>query len=335
VEGMTAEAAPTSASADRKLVVTGRLDPDQVAEVLGIVDAATRADGVGPLSEHVRLHLRYGGDAPVRNLLLYAGDRLAGYAHLDVTDPVEGSSSELVVDPAYRHHGHARALVARLITESPDGRLRLWAHGAHPDAARLAASMGFERSRELWQMRRALAGDGAAPLPDVPLPPGVSVRTFVPGQDDEPWVALNGRAFAEHPEQGRLSVSDLHQRMREAWFDPAGFFLAEKGGELVGFHWTKVHGGDGPPERQGHGHDPLGEVYVVGVDPAQQGAGLGRALTVIGLRHLQEAGLPEAMLYVDADNSPAIRVYTALGFAHVDTDVMFSRSPDAVVPAAD
>jgi mycothiol synthase len=306
------------------LVTAGRLDADQVAAVMRLVDAATEADGVRPLSEHVQLHLRYGGEAPVRNVLLYeaeASDRPVAYAHLDVTDLVEGPSAELVVHPAHRKRGHGRRLVERLLAESPDGRLRLWAHGAHPAAARLAAAMGFEQVRSLWQLRRSLSGA----LPDVPLPEGVRIRTFVPGQDDEAWVALNAAAFADHPEQGRLTIDDLHRRIAEPWFDPAGFFLAERAGaegsRLVGFHWTKVHGA------KEHGHDPIGEVYVVGVDPAEQGNGLGAALTALGLRHLQALGLPQVLLYVDESNVPAVRVYQRLGFTHWDTDVMFSHAP--------
>ena len=161
------------------------------------------------------------------------------------------------------------------------------------------------------------------------------MRTFEPGRDDEAWVRLNAAAFRDHPEQGSWTLSDLHRREAEPWFDPDGFFLAERGDRLVGFHWTKVHGGegdhhehpDGPHAHEGHGHDPIGEVYVVGVDPDERGTGLGRALTLVGLRHLRHRGLPDAMLFVDADNAAAIRLYTGLGFTRWETDVMFSRDP--------
>ena len=319
--------------------VVGPLDAGEVRAVSGLVEAATEADGVRPLSEHVMLHLRYGGDERVRNVLTWAGGDLAGYAHLDVTDEVEGASAELVVAPAHRGRGVGRRLVEATLAETADGRLRLWSHGGHPGAAALAASLGFVESRALWQLRRSLY----APLPAAELPAGVTVRTFVPGQDDAAWVALNAAAFAGHPEQGSWTVDDLHRRVGEPWFDAEGFFLAERinaegSRRLVGFHWTKVHGGSGPAhDRPGqshahdgrpgsiHGHDPIGEVYVVGVDPAERGHGLGRAMTVVGLRHLRHRGLPDAMLYVDADNAAAIALYSALGFTRWETDVMFRR----------
>jgi mycothiol synthase len=317
--------------------VVGPLDPAEVRAVSDLVESATEADGVRPLSEHVVLHLRYGGDDRVRNVLAWDGDQLAAYAHLDVTDEVEGASAELAVGPRFRGRGLGRRLVEATLAETPDGRLRLWSHGGHPGAAALARSMGFVESRALWQLRRSLY----AALPEPELPAGVTVRAFVPGQDDEAWVGLNAAAFADHPEQGSWTVDDLHRRMREPWFDPGGFFLAEREGaggrRLVGFHWTKVHGGahphtglpDGPHAHEGHGHEPIGEVYVLGVDPAEQGNGLGRALTVVGLRHLRHLGLPAAMLYVDADNAAAIAVYTRLGFTRWETDVMFRRVPPA------
>jgi mycothiol synthase len=302
------------------LAVLDRLTADDVAAVRRLVDRATEADGVGPMSEHVLLHLPVGGDEGVRHVLVRDGHGgLAGYAHLDVTDRVAGSSGELVVDPAARGRGYGRALAQALVAGSPDGRLRLWAHGDTPAAAALAAALGFDRGRVLLQMRRSLLD----PLPEVVLPAGVVVRTFVPGRDEQAWLEVNARAFADHPEQGRWTRTELGLRLAEDWFDPAGFFLAEEAGRLVGFHWTKVHGGSSGP---GHAHDPVGEVYVVGVDPAAQGRGLGPALTLLGLHSLRERGLSEVLLYVDEGNGAAVRTYERLGFTTALTDVCYVRA---------
>lgn len=158
-------------------------------------------------------------------------------------------------------------------------------------------------------MRRGLAD---LTLPEPVLPPGVTVRTFRPGADDAAWLEVNAESFAHHPEQGALTQRDLDDRKAETWFDPEGFFLAEREGRLIGFHWTKTHAEEG-----------LGEVYVLGVRPGAQGGGLGKALTTIGLRHLAAQGLPTAMLYVDADNTPAVTVYERLGFVTHEKDLMY------------
>jgi mycothiol synthase len=323
------------------------LPPDVVEQVEGLLRRATEADGVQPLSEHVWLHLRHGGEGRDENLLLQlddgAGRVLAGYAHLDPTDPVAGPSAEVVVDPAYRGRGYGRRLVEAALAAAPGHRLRLWAHGDHPAARALAASLGLSEVRRLEQWRRSLR----VPLPEAPLPPGVRLRAFRPGEDDEAWLRLNAAAFAAHPEQGAWTLEDLRARMAEDWFDAEGFLLAEEdapgGPRVIAFHWTKVHGGDGghghghrvgsestgraEPPLRAHGHERMGEVYVVGVDPAHQGRGLGRALTVAGLRYLRDLGLEQAMLYVESDNAAAQAVYRGLGFTHWDTDVMFLRAP--------
>jgi len=294
--------------------VVTHLSPAQVEEVLALMSAAGDADGTYPLSEHVVLHLRHGGDADVRHLLVRDGDTLAGYAHVDVTDVVEGSSAELAVHPDHRRRGLGRLLVEAAVAASPDGRLRLWAHGEHPAAAALAHTLGFERARVLFQMRRSLY----APVPAPELPDGVELRPFVVGQDEAAWVEVNNRAFADHPDQGGWTVADVEAREAEPWFDPAGFLLAvrEDGGALAGFHWTKVHAG--PP--------PIGEVYVLGVDPSARGLKLGPALTVAGLRHLRSRGLSQVLLYVDESNTGAVRLYESLGFRKWDADVQFRRS---------
>ncbi|AXI87584.1 mycothiol synthase [Streptomyces griseoincarnatus] len=292
----------------RSLQTYTALDQAQVDAVLALLDEAARADGQQAVSEQGRLQLRGGEREGVSHLLLTVDEELVGYAQLEDTDPVEPPAAELVVHPSYRGQGHGRALGTALLAASGK-RLRVWAHGGRSAARHLAQVLGLTLFRELRQMRRPLAG---LDLPDPVLPEGVTVRAFEPGRDDAAWLALNAAAFAHHPEQGSLTQRDLDDRKAEPWFDPAGFFLAESDGRLVGFHWTKVHAEEG-----------LGEVYVLGVAPDAQGGGLGKALTTIGLRHLADQGLPTAMLYVDADNKAAVSVYERLGFVTHETDLMY------------
>ncbi|MFE5241172.1 MULTISPECIES: mycothiol synthase [unclassified Streptomyces] len=295
-------------SPGREIETLDALTPEQADAVLALLGEAADADGRQAVSEQGRLQLRGGHRAGVRHFLLTVDGVLAGYAQLEDTDPVEAPAAELVVHPSHRGRGHGRALGAALLAATGK-RLRVWAHGGKSAARHLAQVLGLSLFRELRQLRRPLTDlDIAEPV----LPPGVTVRTFVPGQDDEAWLAVNSAAFAHHPEQGSLTQRDLDDRKAEPWFDPKGFFLAERDGAIIGFHWTKTHA-----------EEELGEVYVVGILPDAQGGGLGKALTAIGLRHLAAQGLPTAMLYVDADNPAALSVYERMGFATHEVDLMY------------
>jgi mycothiol synthase len=295
------------------------LDADCVQELTVLIERVTENDGLRPLSEHVWLHLKEGGDPHGSHVLARTPTgELIGYAHVDATDEVEGPSAELAVDPAHRRRGIGRALIEQIMATSHDRRLRLWAHGEQGGAAELAEQLGFNRSRVLWQMRRSLY----APLPRTRLPEGVVLRPFVVGEDEQAWLALNARAFPHLPDQGSWQATDLDRRIREPWFSPDGFLMAWRGDRLVGFHWTKVHGGD---HHGDHQHAPIGEVYVVAVDPDERGSGLGRALTLAGLHHLRSLDLDQAMLYVDASNTAAITLYEGLGFARWDIDVLYQH----------
>ncbi|NJP31496.1 mycothiol synthase [Micromonospora thermarum] len=292
---------------------TDRLDPTEIADVLALARAAGDADGAGPLDEHVLLRLRDPRAAAVHLTARADDGTLTGYAHLDTTDPAAGTGVEMVVHPARRRRGTGRAL-ARGVLAAATGPLRAWAHGDHPSAAALAVDLAFTRARVLWQLRRPLT----APVPEPRLPDGVALRAYRPGTDDDAWLALNARAFADHPEQGRWTAADLRVRLDEPWFDPAGFLLAvaESTGELLGFHWTKVH------ERPGSA--PIGEVYVLGVDPGAHGGGLGKALTAAGLAYLRDRrGLDRVMLYVDESNTAAVALYERLGFARWSAHVNY------------
>jgi mycothiol synthase len=297
------------------------LSPDDVARVLELVSAANSADDVAPLSEDVLLQLRHGSTPPARDVLVHAGTDgpAVGYAHLDAPDYAgqDGDiTAELVIHPAHRRQGHGAQLLANVLALAGGHGVRIWAHGDLPGTQALARSFRLTKIRALWQLRMPL---DRVPATDPVFPDGVTIRTFVPGADEAAWLGVNHRAFAHHPEQGSWTIEDLRLREAEPWFDPEGFFLAERDGEIVGFHWTKVHQPD-------DGTAPIGEVYVVGVDPGQQGGGLGRALTQTGLAHLRRLGLAEVLLYVDEDNTAAVKMYSALGFGRWSTDVMYRHS---------
>ena len=286
---------------------TGQLTAAEVTAVRELVDTAAGDDGFSALNEAGLLHLQHQRPG-VQHVLAEdeSGDKLLGYGQVEA-GPV-ASTGLLVVAPHARRRGVGSALLAALLAETPT-RLQVWAVGDTPAAQALAARAGLLRSRELWVMTRPLT----EPLPEPRLPDGVRLRTFVPGQDEQAWLAVNARAFASHPEQGSLTADDLAQRMAEPWFDPAGFFLAEAGSTLLGFHWTKQH------------PDQLGEVYVLGVDPGSGGRGLGGALLDTGLAHLRARGNTTVELYVEGDHERAVALYRGRGFTRASRDVMYAQ----------
>lgn len=284
------------------------LSDEQQRRIRALIADAEQADGVAPVGEQVLRELAHDR---TRHLLAVDGEDVLGYLNLTAAPAM----AELVVRPDARRRGIGSAMASRGLSEGGDGA-RIWAHGNLEPARATAKALNLVVVRELLQMRRPLND-----LPAVTVPDGVRVTTYRGPQDDAELLRVNNAAFAWHPEQGGWTQADIADRRHEPWFDAAGLFMAvdEDTGKLLGFHWTKVHSED------------LGEVYVVGVDPGAQGRKLGATLTLIGLHHLAErlsgSEQPAVMLYVEADNSAAVKTYQRLGFEVFSVDAAYALEP--------
>jgi len=294
------------------------LSQSQQLSVLGLLKAATDLDGVPPIAEHVLLHLRHGGDKSDSHLVIEKDGQVIAYAHLDKTDLVAGPSVEAVVHPKYRDQGFGTALLNEAIKICGE-KTRIWSHGDLPQAQSIATSLKLERLWANLQMSKQL-------LEVREVTSKYLIRSFFPGIDDEAFLELNNKVFTDHPDQGGWSKSDLEVRVNEEWFDEKGFFICEDKGKLIGFCWTKIHGAhihSHEGNETDHGHEAIGEIYVLAVDPAYKGQGVGKDLTTTGLNYLKYQGLNSAMLYVGVENMPALDLYTSLGFSDFGSDVMY------------
>ncbi|MGA8329588.1 MAG: mycothiol synthase, partial [Mycobacterium sp.] len=275
--------------------------------------AASDVDKVAPVGEQVLRELAH----QRTEHLVAVDERIVGYLNLAISPEDGGGMAELVVHPDVRRRGIGAEMIRAALSKT-DGQNRFWAHGTLEAARATASALGLESVRELVQMRRSLhdLNDAAEPA----VPDGLRIRTYAGISDDAELLRVNNAAFATHPEQGGWTEADVDERRAEPWFDPDGLFLAfdDQTGALRGFHWTKVHA-----DQVG-----LGEVYVVGVDPAAQGSGLGGLLTAVGIAHLARrlggAADPTVMLYVESDNTAAVKTYQRLGFTQFSVDTAYA-----------
>ena len=281
-----------------KVSVQHRLAHDTRTQVLEFLASASASTPGARLNDHLLSDLR----TPRRGFVaaIHATDgSVAGYAQASTAN--EGYLLGCIAaSPEDRI-----ALLSSLLDELPlDVPVTWWTRDVD---APVAATLGLIPDRRLLNM--------CSDLPVVDDASHVAVRPFLPGRDDEDWLAVNNAAFALHGEQGGWDAATLRQRLSEPWFSAEGFLVHERDGRMAAFCWTKLH--PGPPL--------LGEIYVIAVHPDFHGLGLGRALTVAGLQHLYAVGATTAMLYVAADNAVAIRLYERLGFAIDHADQSYIR----------
>lgn len=265
----------------------------ELAEALGA--ACLAADGVPPFNDQALVELRRGER------------RVIGDAHaLAVVSDAE-REVELAVHPEHRGRGLGTALVTQVAAEL--GGFEAWAHGDLPSARAIAERFGMRHVRTLLQLRAPVP---AATTEHDRLPDGT--RPYEPG-DASALLTLNAAAFASHPEQGRMSPTDLEARMAEPWHDDANLIVLPGETGLDAFTWVKPDAGS-----------DVAELYVLGVSPDIQGAGLGRRMLDATFVRMRAVGATAAHLYVEGDNEAALALYRRAGFERWAIDVRWQHA---------
>ena len=264
-------------------------------------------DGHPGFSEHKEVRLGGTADAIVGT---WGSDgRVSVVAVAAVRSTREGRhwSLEVAVDPDVRSETVERdALTSAREMIPPGESYSVWSWRA--SQVRVAQALGYREVRRLLRMEVDLKG-----VPEAALPPGVTIAPIEPSRDIAGIIAVNNRAFAGHREAAGMNRGSLDDQMGLPWYEPAGFLVARRAGALVGFCWTKQHPG------------AVGEIYLVAVDPARSGGGLGRALVTAGFVSLEARGARAGMLWVDEVNARAVDLYRSLGMEATLTNKEMER----------
>lgn len=304
-----------------RLDVHHDLDDAQRASVHALLEAVHRHTGTRPLNDQLWLDLVHGGRAGFTAILVREANTPELVAYCQLSHDNGSWAIDLVVLPAADVSTVGPSVLATtvgFIAGAGGGHVHWWVTDPDQTIADIAVAGGFAEGRTLFQMRVPL------PLPSNLATVDVLTRPFEVGRDETAWLGVNNAAFAQHAEQGGWTVATLRQREDEAWFDTGGFLIHERNGRMAAFCWTKLDTGTGPA---------LGEIYVIAVHPDFHGLGLGKALTVAGLRSMTARGARTGMLYVDRDNTAAVGLYEHLGFSVHRVDREFVADVEAARPA--
>ncbi len=215
---------------------------------------------------------------------------------------------DMVIHPDWRDTGLAETfyqMMERDARARGANELRLGPSQQHTWLIDFLKQRGYQPERYFWEMR--LPAEMTVEQPQ--LPAGFTVRTFVRGQDEPAFMQARNGSFAEHYASIERNLDEIIAITNMATFDPASLFLAfADNGDVAGLCWTAIN----PDENAARG-EQVGWVHTLGVVPAYQRHGLGRALLLIGVQHLRQF-VPIVELGVEGLNEKALPLYEGVGF---------------------
>jgi mycothiol synthase len=223
-----------------------------------------------------------------------------------------------VVHPQERGTGTERLLLDHLwqraserLSEMPSPLVFFYVHcGAHQrERIALYEDFGLQLRRSSPHMVHRPLENLARPQ----APPGIELRTYTRGADDDSAVETLDLAFADDPQYVPLT--------REAWlrwldaphWRPHLSLVAADSDQVVGLCLCLI---DADRIRWMGRRD--GYVDTMCVRPSHQRRGVGAALLLTALHALRKAGMVSATLETDEDNpTEAARFYESVGFREI------------------
>jgi mycothiol synthase len=208
----------------------------------------------------------------------------------------------------------------RAITAALPKLLRIGSPDTLPDRLARYERHGFRPIRHFFRMRRDLS----QPIPDRPLPEGLTLTTYRPEIDEVLRLAFE-EAFSDHWSHEPVSPEDWQQFLiGHSAFRPDLSPVVLDGDEVAAFSMNRVS----PEENARQGYT-TGWIGSLGTRRAWRHRGLASALLVYSMRAFQAEGLQFATLGVDAENpTGALGLYEGLGFVTFRRFIAFARYLD-------
>lgn len=256
--------------------------------------------------------------------------RLVAYAGLflreDVTET--GFRTFFNVHPMFRGRGLEDRLLAKLeerarerLNDIPAQKVYLACSGHTTYVERLEAMKraGMKEIRRFWTMVRPSLHEIAVPS----FPEGMETRSYQMGVDDEEALDAHNDSFSEHFGHTPDPLEWWQYYIHSKNFRPDLTVLAVDGssGRIAGFCHIIVN--EGECERLGR---KRGWVDILGVRKPYRNRGLGEALILRGMLNMSRAGMEEAALGCDSENTTgATRLYFRVGYSVHRTWIAYSK----------
>jgi mycothiol synthase len=205
------------------------------------------------------------------------------------------------VKPEYRHQGLAKKFLyhaERRAGELGISRLHMNIAEKNMAAQKALSQLGFTCVRRFLEL--------SLDIKKIRMQSTPGFQHLRRGEEGE-MTRIQNRSFAGSWGYNLNTVEEMTYYTGLADFSHEDVILYREDGKVLGYCWTKI-------SRDAEGKAERGRIFMIGVDPAYRGRGIGRQVLLAGLTHLKSEGVRVIDLTVDSENEPALALYRTVGF---------------------